>query len=56
MCEFFVEICVKMGIFVQKTWKSRTMFYQKSLEIQPPLWGEGKNFLEQPNIGYTHVS
>ena len=29
---FFLEICVKIRIFVQKTWKSRTKFYQKSLE------------------------
>ena len=39
LCEFLVEFCVKIRISVQKTWKSSTIFYQKSLEIQPPLWG-----------------
>ena len=36
----------------KNTWKSRTIFHQKSLEIQPPLWGGGGEgnffFLEWP--------
>ena len=52
MCLSFLEICVKIRIFVWKSWNSRTIFYQKSLEIQSSLWGRA-NFLW--NNPFQHV-
>ena len=49
-CEFFVEICMKRRFFVQKTWKSRTIFYHKKSGNPTSSMGEGKIFLEQPII------
>ena len=42
----FSEIQTKTKILVEKPWKSTAQIYQKSLEIQPPIWGKSTIYLE----------
>ena len=54
-CEFFMEISVKIKIFVQKTWKSRNIFYKKMSEnqLKSNLLYRGRAnffFIERPNV------
>ena len=49
---FFFEIYVKIKIFVQKTWKSKTMFYQKQSGNPTSSTGEGKFCWNNP-LMYT---
>ena len=44
LCEFFLEICVKIRIFVQNTWKSKTIFYQQKPGNPTSSIGGGQNF------------
>ena len=44
LCGFLLEICVKIMMFVQNTWKSRTVFYQKKSGNQTFFMGGGQTF------------
>ena len=44
MCGSLLEIRVKIGIFAQKPWKSRTIVYQEKSGNPTSSMGEGQSF------------
>ena len=49
MCGSFLEIHVKIRMLKIPANPGHYFTKKKGLEIQSPLWGEGKIFLEKPN-------